>query len=468
MSSIMELADRATCFGLFVSPPRRQRFVYHSQNRCRESVDLWLALPRVRPGQQDICVEFVQKLPVGVYAISGADSFEEVHDLSQVLNEPESIDKINAVARFRIGSKERLKLTCTYEASAVQLAALADRSKLEREGWSVATSNVHLGSAEREYYLRSTRFVQKDSAVEREARRIADMDVDASSAVEPAEALVCAARLFDCLTTTRYRYAWPPARRGSSAMRETRVGDCGSYSCLMTAWCRSIGIPARVLIGSWARGRGQGHAWNEIHIDGIGWIPVDATVASAMKRDPGEYDGWLDRPPGLMKRSGDEFFGGVDRGRLVFSVEMEPHSLPGYTEVGAKPEDGEHSFDAGMEWGRGLMGGKVPYMQPAYPRVGRDVEGTCGLRETWRFTAALPHRIAGFIAAASVLFGCSLLGAQILRTDSIFSAEIDPLLILGLFAIFGLARATTGHNRRLNYVVAVILVGAIVLRVIGP
>ena len=63
---------------------------------------------------------------------------------------------------------------------------------------------------------------------------------------------------------------------------EIRAGECGSHSFLLAAFCRAVGIPARVVWGAmyapnFGGGFGQ-HGWNEIYMGVNGWIPVDATA----------------------------------------------------------------------------------------------------------------------------------------------------------------------------------------------
>lgn len=63
---------------------------------------------------------------------------------------------------------------------------------------------------------------------------------------------------------------------------ETLSGECGSHSRLLAAFCRSVGIPARMVIGCmytthYGGSFGQ-HAWNEVYMGGNGWIPIDATA----------------------------------------------------------------------------------------------------------------------------------------------------------------------------------------------
>ncbi len=72
---------------------------------------------------------------------------------------------------------------------------------------------------------------------------------------------------------------------GGGAARKTydmRAGECGGHSMLLAAFCRAVGIPARVVFGAmyapnFGGGFGQ-HGWNEIYMGQAGWIPVDATA----------------------------------------------------------------------------------------------------------------------------------------------------------------------------------------------
>ena len=71
---------------------------------------------------------------------------------------------------------------------------------------------------------------------------------------------------------------------GTSAINtyKTRLGECGSHSRLLAAFCRSVGIPARLSTGgmyttNYGGSFGQ-HAWTEVYMGDAGWIPVDATA----------------------------------------------------------------------------------------------------------------------------------------------------------------------------------------------
>jgi transglutaminase-like putative cysteine protease len=72
---------------------------------------------------------------------------------------------------------------------------------------------------------------------------------------------------------------------GGGTARKTydlKAGECGAHSILLAAFCRGVGIPARVVWGcmytpNYGGSFGQ-HGWSEIYMGKVGWIPVDSTA----------------------------------------------------------------------------------------------------------------------------------------------------------------------------------------------
>lgn len=71
---------------------------------------------------------------------------------------------------------------------------------------------------------------------------------------------------------------------GTSAINtyKTREGECGSHSRLLTAFCRAVGIPARLSAGCmyspYLGGSFGQHAWTEVYMGDAGWVAMDATA----------------------------------------------------------------------------------------------------------------------------------------------------------------------------------------------
>jgi hypothetical protein len=72
---------------------------------------------------------------------------------------------------------------------------------------------------------------------------------------------------------------------------KTRAAECGGHSRLLTAFCRALGIPARMVVGCmytpYYTGSFGQHAWTEVYMGDAGWIPVDATISETSYVDAG-------------------------------------------------------------------------------------------------------------------------------------------------------------------------------------
>jgi hypothetical protein len=127
------------------------------------------------------------------------------------------------------------------------------------------------GDAELVKYIKPSEFIESDDpGIVEKARELTEGSVDSWEAIR---------RLSEWVST-EIAYAIPG---GGSAkgVYEMKAGECGGHSVLLAAFCRSVGIPARVVWGityvpSQGGMFGQ-HGWNEIYMGEVGWVPVDAT-----------------------------------------------------------------------------------------------------------------------------------------------------------------------------------------------
>ena len=125
-------------------------------------------------------------------------------------------------------------------------------------------------------------------------------------ATEPIEK---ARRIYNYVASTmRYDKSGEGWGRGDAMWAcDSKRGNCTDFHSVLIGMMRSSGIPARFEIGfplpeSKAEGDISGyHYWAEFYIDGIGWVPVDASEAS---KNPAKRE---------------YFFGAIDADRVMFT-----------------------------------------------------------------------------------------------------------------------------------------------------
>lgn len=270
------------------SPSGRATVRYRFANRTERPVELWLALPPAA-GQTVLDTLVTPEQAVRARGPGG----DGVNELAHCVVAPG--DALEA--RFIVATQRRR----------LQVRAAAD------------SSVAPLPEVERAAYLRSSALIPVCHEIEDEARRVgAARGVSAADA----PALDWARAFFDELLTQRFRYVWPPAERGALAMQRDGRGDCGEFSFLFVAWCRAVGIPARVVLGTWVGERMRAHAWAELFADEVGWVPVDPSMGWVARRRP-----WQVAIVGPHRPSA--FFARDSGDRVAFSLDPDVDPPPG-------------------------------------------------------------------------------------------------------------------------------------------
>ena len=223
----------------------------------------------------------------------------------------------------------------------------------------------HLSEEEKAFYLRSGTLVVVDKDMKDLANSIT---AQASTVTEKARAI------FDYVVDD-YKYVYPPKSRGSKSFLQTKKGDCGEYSFLFASLCRSIGIPCRTIIGSWANGKTNAHVWNEFFVEDSGWIPVDCSVAYMQKKKKSQFLFGNNRTLHWA-----QYFGRLENQRVVFSKDAELVLNPSFEELDEQDfKEAEHKpyvpFNVDGEpfyWSYQSLHGAAPYMQPIYAQFDRQ------------------------------------------------------------------------------------------------
>ena len=118
-----------------------------------------------------------------------------------------------------------------------------------------------------------------------------------------------ARRIYDYVASTmRYDKSGEGWGRGDAMWAcDSKRGNCTDFHSVLIGMMRSSGIPARFEIGfPLPENKNEGdipgyHCWAEFYVEGIGWVPVDASEAS---KNPAKRD---------------YFFGAVDADRVMFT-----------------------------------------------------------------------------------------------------------------------------------------------------
>lgn len=101
--------------------------------------------------------------------------------------------------------------------------------------------------------------------------------------------------MFEALNTfLTYDESPQYAHKGALNALVTRRGVCTEFAGLFVAFCRAMGIPARVVNGYWDRRDREfplntavdvsddRHAWPEFYLPGVGWVPAEPTAITTM------------------------------------------------------------------------------------------------------------------------------------------------------------------------------------------
>lgn len=320
--------------------------------------------------------------------------------------------------------------------------------------YSVSLDNkkdkIKLNVTEREYYLRSGKLVQINEGVKALANEVTK---NANTVKEKAESI------FHYIVDN-FTYVYPPKSRGVESFLESKQGDCGEYSFLFTALCRSLDIPSRAIVGTWSNGKMKAHVWNEFYIENTGWIPVDCSVAYMQKKKKFHF-----LFSNFKTLKWDKYFGDIGNQRIIFSYDAELELLPIYIDVSDDQIEGA-SFkplspflinNEPFYWGFQSIDNRAPYIQPIYTKFSNKMLESPSKKDTtiylgqWkvietgalRFFYVLKH--ISFLTFI-IFFALSLLlenpiygvvsGVSIVCTCISFIARGERKMIFGIFSVY--------------------------------
>lgn len=293
---------------------------YEYKNPTQDKIELWFSEPMASNTQQNITIQPNIK--------------------------PEKITEhpfLNNIWYFVLQPKEALKINIHYYGG----------SKNVNDPDSISTE-------ERNFFLRSTELIPVNERMHKEAQAIVG---DAKTDMDKAE------RLYQYIVKN-YSYSTKFNKRGVLHFLKRKKGDCGEFGALYCAYCRALGIPARMLYATWALGRFSPHAWSEIYIDDQGWVPVDPSTGRLKLYFHPLYNISTSIYYGTFHNK-NKYFGDHEGKRFAFSIEPERTLNPAYPDTNDYSDTVAKGCFANKEiaWGYESMDGKAPFLQPLYPRI---------------------------------------------------------------------------------------------------
>jgi transglutaminase-like putative cysteine protease len=176
-----------------------------------------------------------------------------------------------------------------------EYVALRDGVAIQRVSHAAAPNAAML-----QRYLQPDKLVPLNSVIADLAKQ---QTVGANTPLEKAH------KIYDYVASTmRYDKSGEGWGRGDAVWAcDSKRGNCTDFHSVFIGMMRSSGIPARFEIGfPLPEGKSEGeipgyHCWAEFYVEGIGWIPVDASEAS---KNPAKKD---------------YFFGALDANRVLFT-----------------------------------------------------------------------------------------------------------------------------------------------------
>lgn len=185
--------------------------------------------------------------------------------------------------------------------------------KVQRKLYSVADQKEKDYSFSEKRYL--NRFLQPDSLVPIDG----EIAAEARKIVSPDQPVLEQARaLYDHLVhTMKYDKSGQGWGRGDALYAcDVRKGNCTDFHSLFIGMARSLGIPARFVMGFPVPDKDQEgeipgyHCWAEFFTPDLGWVPIDASEAY--------------KNPELK----DFLFGGLDPNRVEFTLGRDIPMVP--------------------------------------------------------------------------------------------------------------------------------------------
>ncbi|MFS0781263.1 transglutaminase-like domain-containing protein [Bacillus sp. 1P06AnD] len=329
---------------------------------------------------------------------------------------------LNPICYYKLNPDDELKITIRYYGTSKE-----------------HSSSGMISEEESQFFLRSTRLIPVNESTKESALLIIDKEKDQMQKAK---------KIFKHIVT-HFKYSTHFNERGIQSFLKKKKGDCGEFAALFASYCRSVGIPARVLYGTWTLKKFSPHSWAEVYIQGKGWVPVDPS----MGRMKLFYHPFIHVTSAIFygaMSNNDRYFGSHEGKRFAFSIEPFRDLSPvSNIDIEMNYFSQKACIDGEMiAWGYEFLDGKAPFLQPIYPRIHSPLKKTNvkllfgswrGKHLEWRKHLSYHIKTASFSIAFICLF-IELINDYLIKNQTlsvILPSLSIPLVLLGiLFSLF--------------------------------
>lgn len=284
---------------------------------------------------------------------------------------------------------------------------------------------VYLNNEEEKYYLRNTIL----SPINAEITALA-MEITKGKNTKKDQAR----DIFEYIVNN-FKYKYPPRSRGALSFLKAKEGDCGEFSFLFSSLCRSIGIPTRTIFGGWSNGKMNGHAWNEIFLEDIGWFSVDTSMANIQKNNRFSF-----LISNIRTMHWKKYFGQTEGQRIIFSKDAEIKLSPSYINCVEKSIIIKPLYinNTPFYWGQESLNGCAPYLQPAYVKFNGIFDPSSATIKTFNLIGNWKTKENGIRGILSSIKAMLIMPSLIVMVISLFwdILLLELIYKLGLISVF--------------------------------
>ncbi len=304
------------------------------------AISLLAAVSPDRPRERTVAFTYqtvIKSIPAGAKTVAiwvpvPHDSpFQRITNLTITAPYPYAIDSLpygNRAVQISLPGSTTAPFTLTMQFTALR------KEHIQAQLYAQKPADPGPNDPDMARWLLPDRLVPIDGNVKRWAQELID-SVGAKTDLEKARAIYN-----HVIATVKYDKSGQGWGRGDIYYAcDARRGNCTDFHAIFIGYCRAVRIPARFAIGfSLPTDRPAGqisgyHCWAEFFVNGIGWVPVDASEAA---KNP-------------ARRA--YFFGAHDENRVEFTIgrdlqlyprQAEPlnYFIYPYAEIDSKPFTG--------------------------------------------------------------------------------------------------------------------------------